>query len=72
VAGLFGTIEAVEAVKCLLGIGDLLVGRVLLADGLDMVLSTVRARRDPQCAVCGERPRIVKLADLEYNTREAG
>jgi len=67
-AGFFGAIEAVEAVKCLLGIGELLVGRVLLADGLDMVVQTVAARRDPQCAVCGEAATITRLEASNYET----
>jgi adenylyltransferase/sulfurtransferase len=66
VAGLFGTIEATEAIKCLLGIGEPLVGRVLLVDGLDMVVRTVRAKRDPHCAVCGEAPTIRRLTDWDY------
>ncbi len=52
--GLLGTIQATEAVKLVTGIGDPLVGRLLLVDALQMSFRTVRLRRDPDCPVCGK------------------
>lgn len=52
--GIMGTLQATEALKQLLGIGDPLVGRLLLADALEMSFHEVQLRRDPNCAVCGE------------------
>lgn len=54
--GIIGSVQAVEAVKLLLGIGRSLVGRLLLLDALDMDWREMRLRRDPSCPVCGQRP----------------
>ena len=51
--GIIGSIQALEALKVLLGIGDPLWGRLLLFDALEMEWRTVRVRRDPACPVCG-------------------
>lgn len=53
--GLIGTIQATETLKLLLGIGEPLIGRLLLVDALAMSFRTVRVRRDPKCPVCGTR-----------------
>jgi sulfur-carrier protein adenylyltransferase/sulfurtransferase len=53
--GLVGTIQATEAVKLILGIGDTLIGRLLLVDALRMQFRTVTLRRDPACPACGTR-----------------
>jgi molybdopterin/thiamine biosynthesis adenylyltransferase/rhodanese-related sulfurtransferase len=53
--GLVGTIQATEAVKLMLGIGDTLAGRLLLVDVLRMQFRTIRLRRDPECPACGTR-----------------
>ena len=53
--GLVGTIQATEAIKLILGIGDTLVGRLLLVDALQMRFRTIRLRRDPACPACGTR-----------------
>jgi len=53
--GLVGTIQATEAVKLILGIGDTLVGRLLLVDALQMRFRTIQLRRDPACPACGTR-----------------
>ncbi len=58
---LFGTIQATEALKLVLGIGDPLVGRLLLADALGMTFRTLRISRDPACPVCGDAPTITTL-----------
>lgn len=53
--GLVGTIQATEAIKLLLDVGESLVGRLLLLDALTMEFRTVRLQRDPQCPACGTR-----------------
>ncbi len=63
--GLVGTVQATEAIKLLLGIGQTLVGRLLLFDALDLNFREVRLRPDPDCPICGEHPSIDKLIDYE-------
>ena len=55
ITGIIGTIQAAEALKLLLGIGELLNGRLLLIDALTMDLRTIRLKRDPACPVCSVR-----------------
>lgn len=62
--GLVGTIQATEALKLILGIGDTLSGRLLLIDTLGMRFHTVRVPRDPNCPACGTRE-ITELVDYE-------
>ena len=57
--GIVGSLEAVEAVKMLLGIGDSLVGRLLAYDALGEEFRTFKVRRDPACPACGEGAEIV-------------
>jgi adenylyltransferase/sulfurtransferase len=57
-----GTIQATEAVKLLLGIGEPLIGRLLTYDALGMRFREVRLRRDPKCPLCGTSPTITDLA----------
>ncbi len=52
--GTIGTLQATEAIKVILGIGEPLVGRLLLYDALDMSFTTVKVRHNPQCPVCGQ------------------
>lgn len=63
VAGMLGSIQAAEALKHLLGIGERLTDRVLVFDALAMEHRTVAVRRNPRCPVCGERPAITELAE---------
>ncbi|MFC1530923.1 molybdopterin-synthase adenylyltransferase MoeB [Gemmatimonadota bacterium] len=63
--GLVGTVQATEAIKLVLGVGDSLIGRLLLVDTLQMEFREVELRRDPDCAVCGETPSITSLIDYE-------
>jgi molybdopterin/thiamine biosynthesis adenylyltransferase/rhodanese-related sulfurtransferase len=63
--GLLGTIQATEAIKLLAGIEGGLGGRLLLVDALAMEFSSLKLRRDPACPVCGERPTIRALQDIE-------
>jgi adenylyltransferase/sulfurtransferase len=63
--GTIGLIQATEAVKLILKIGDPLVGRLLLYSALDMRIREVKVRRDPECPICGAHPTITKLIDYE-------
>ncbi|WP_420129919.1 molybdopterin-synthase adenylyltransferase MoeB [Longimicrobium sp.] len=63
--GIIGCVQALEAVKLLLGQGDLLVGRLLLFDALRMQFREMRLRRDPACPLCGDNPTIHELIDYE-------
>ncbi len=60
-----GSIQATEAVKLLTGIGEPLVGRLMVYDGLEMNYRTVKVRKDPDCAVCGENPSVTELIDYD-------
>ena len=55
ITGIVGTIQAAEALKLLIGTGELLTGRLLLIDALTMQLRTIQLRKDPACLECGER-----------------
>jgi adenylyltransferase/sulfurtransferase len=61
--GVVGGIQATEALKILLGIGEPLVGRLLLYDALAMGFDELKLRRDPKCPLCGENPSIRELQD---------
>jgi molybdopterin/thiamine biosynthesis adenylyltransferase/molybdopterin converting factor small subunit len=60
-----GPIQAAEAIKLILGIGESLNGRLLLFDVLTMEFRQVRIRRDPNCPVCGDNPTIKTLIDYD-------
>ena len=62
VTGVMGSLQATEALKELLGIGESLSGRLLIWDGLGARFRTVRLRRDPACALCGAAPAIHDLS----------
>ncbi len=63
--GIIGSIQAVEAIKLILGLGETLVNRLLIFDALDMSFRIVKLRRDPDCPLCGDRPTIKELIDYE-------
>lgn len=63
--GLIGVIQATEAVKFIVGTGELLIGKLLLYDALKMTFRTLKLRRDKNCPVCGDRPTVTKLIDYE-------
>lgn len=64
-AGIIGTIQANEVLKSILGIGDLLAGKLLIFNALDSSFRQVKVPRDPKCPVCGENPTVTKLIDYE-------
>ena len=63
VAGTLGTIQAAEAIKFLLGTGDLLTGRLLTYDALRMAFRTVPLHRNPDCPACSDHPAPLELKD---------
>lgn len=63
--GIIGCIQATEILKIILERGDLLIGRLLLYNALDMKFRELKLRRDSQCPVCGENPSVTKLIDYQ-------
>lgn len=63
--GVIGSIQAIEALKLILEIGESLVSRLLLFDALSMEFRLVKLRRDPKCPLCGDEPTIHELIDYE-------
>jgi len=63
--GTIGSIQAAEALKLILGIGEPLIGKLLLFDALDMSFQTVKLQKNPGCMICGENPEISELIDYE-------
>ena len=63
--GIIGLIQATEALKLILGIGESLVGRLLIYDSLKMSFREVKIRRDVNCPVCGDSPTVKELIDYE-------
>jgi molybdopterin/thiamine biosynthesis adenylyltransferase len=63
--GVIGSIQAIEALKLILEIGEPLVSRLLLFDALSMEFRVVKLRRDPKCPLCGDEPTIHELIDYE-------
>jgi adenylyltransferase/sulfurtransferase len=61
--GIIGSLQTNEALKLALGIGDPLIGRLLLVDALSTTFTEVALRRDPACPVCGEEPSITSYID---------
>jgi sulfur-carrier protein adenylyltransferase/sulfurtransferase len=60
-----GSIQVNEAIKLLTGIGEPLVGRLMIYDALEMEYRKLRVRKDPHCALCGENPTVTSLVDYE-------
>ncbi len=63
--GSIGAVQTTEAIKLLTGIGEPLVGRLLVYDALEMTYRTIKVRKDPNCALCGENPTITGLIDYD-------
>ncbi len=60
-----GSIQVTEAIKLLAGIGEPLLGRLVIYDALEMTYRQVKIRKDPNCAVCGDNPTVTELIDYE-------
>jgi molybdopterin/thiamine biosynthesis adenylyltransferase/rhodanese-related sulfurtransferase len=63
--GTIGIVQATEAVKLILGIGEPLIGRLMLYDALGMSFREMKLRKDPGCPICGENPTVTELIDYE-------
>lgn len=63
--GIVGSIQAVEAIKLLIGKGEPLIGRLLMIDTLDMSFRTLNIQRDASCPVCGDHPTVTELIDYD-------
>ena len=63
--GVVGTIQATEAVKLIMGVGEPLIGRFLVYDALRMRFRELKLRKDPDCPVCGDNPTVTELIDYE-------
>jgi molybdopterin/thiamine biosynthesis adenylyltransferase len=63
--GLVGSVQATEALKYFLGIGESLSSRLLLIDALSMTFREVRLKRNPDCPLCGDNPTVTELIDYE-------
>jgi len=63
--GLVGVIQATEAIKLILGVGEPLIGRLLLVDALNMSFRQLKLRKNPDCPVCGTNPTVTELIDYD-------
>ena len=63
--GTIGCIQATEAVKLILGVGEPLIGRLVLYDALNMRFKELKLHKDPECPICGENPTVTELIDYE-------
>jgi adenylyltransferase/sulfurtransferase len=63
--GIIGSIQATEAIKLILGVGESLAGKLILYDALRNEFTTVNLRWDPDCPVCGKHPTVTELIDYE-------
>ena len=63
--GTIGTLQATEALKLILGVGEPLIGKLLLYNALDMSFEFVKLRKNPKCKVCGLGPEVTELIDYE-------
>jgi molybdopterin/thiamine biosynthesis adenylyltransferase/rhodanese-related sulfurtransferase/molybdopterin converting factor small subunit len=63
--GMIGLVQATEAVKLIMGIGEPLIGRFLIYDALKMRFRELKLRKDPDCPVCGTHPTVTALIDYE-------
>ena len=63
--GIIGSLQAVEAIKLILGIGNIPLGQLTVYDALGSAFRTLRLRRDPECRLCGERPQIHQVSNAQ-------
>jgi len=61
--GIIGSLQALEAIKLILGTGEPLINRLVFFDALTLEFRQVKTRRDPECPVCGDHPTITDLID---------
>ena len=66
--GVIGSLQAMEAIKYIIGKGDLLTGKLLTYDALKMEFHIIKLPKDDHCAVCGDEPTITELIDYEQAT----
>ncbi len=71
IPGVIGTLQALEVIKLILGKGRILKERLLIFDGLTTKFRRVKVRRNPECPVCGDHPRIISLSEQEYGAGES-
>lgn len=67
VAGTIGLIQATEALKLILGLGQGLRGKLLLYDAIEMRIDRLQIARDPQCPVCGDNPTITTVSEITFS-----
>jgi len=63
--GIIGSLQTLEAIKLIVGVGETLIGRLLLFDGRRMQFRELALEKDPNCPVCGARPTVTSLIDYE-------
>ena len=64
-AGIIGNLQVIEVLKLILGIGEPLVGKLLIYDALKTEFRNLKLRKDSSCPLCGEEPTIKELIDYE-------
>ena len=67
VVGVMGTLQTTEALKVLLGIGDVMSHRFLLYDALEFSFTTMKRGSDPECPLCGDNPSITHLVEYDVS-----
>ena len=72
IAGVLGTLQAGEAIKYILGKGDLITNRLLTFDALDSSFRDLALEKNPECPICGEHPEITELMDYEQAACKIG
>ncbi|HYT63264.1 MAG TPA: molybdopterin-synthase adenylyltransferase MoeB [Gemmatimonadales bacterium] len=70
--GIIGSLQALDAIKLIVGFGEPLIGRLLLFDGRRMQFRELALEKDPECPVCGEHPTVKELIDYEAFCGEGG
>ena len=63
--GIVGSIQAVEAIKLMVGFGESLIGRMLMVDTADMTVRILKIGKNPECPLCGDHPTVTELIDYE-------
>jgi adenylyltransferase/sulfurtransferase len=70
--GVLGSLQALEVLKAILGVGEPLIGRLVTFDALDFAFRELRVAKDPQCAVCGQAPTVTAPVDYEAFCQRRG